>query len=187
MSITELKTVSMNRFLLLWVMVGLAACGDGAGKESVKGTEDTTTAAPLTGESSNARELIPAHDQNPSQLGDDSVFTDGSIPTSWENAGFTDPVGFKQFLLRLTGWSVNGQKDSIAAVVDYPLRNPKIKDSQQFLQQYDSLFNEKVKTALARQNLRQIFRRDQGAMIGDGTLWFRQSGNRFVIVGINNK
>ncbi|WP_276485946.1 hypothetical protein [Paraflavitalea pollutisoli] len=176
----------MSRLLLLSVLMAFTACGDGAGKEVANGQEDTVAQSPAT---SNARELIPAHDQQAAldPLGDDSVFTDGSIPASWENAGFSDPVGFKQFLIRLRGWVTNGQRDSVAQVVDYPLRNPKIAHQQQFLQQYDSLFNEKVRTALLQQNLRQIFRRDQGAMIGDGAVWFRQSGNRYLIVGINNK
>lgn len=165
----------------------MAACG---AHETDRKTDPVNTAA------GGADTLVraPAGDTtsrqvaaNPDQLGDDSVFTDGSIPASWENAGFTDPVAFKQFLLRLRSWVANGQKDSVANVIGYPLSNPRIRDRHQFLNQYDTLFNEQVKTALQTQNLRQIFRRDQGAMLGHGELWFRQSGHRFLIVAINNQ
>ena len=32
---------------------------------------------------------------------DDSIFNDGSIPTSWENAGINDPKALKYFIKKL--------------------------------------------------------------------------------------
>lgn len=170
----------MARLLFVSFLLGMVACG---GQDDGKATAPHNDSSVAVADDS-GKQTAPVA---PDPMGDDSVFTDGSVPTSWENAGFTDPAGFKQFLLRLRTWSASGQKDSVAQVIDYPLRNPVVKSKEQFLQRYDSLFNDKVKQAIQDQNLRQIFRRDQGAMIGDGTVWFRQSGNRFVIVGINNK
>lgn len=173
----------MTRLLLLWILVGLVACGEQGAKDPGALSNDSTQSAPaVAGDSTVAPVAAPVD-----ELADDSVFTDGSIPGTWENAGFSDPQGFKQFLLRLRSWVANSEKDSVANVLHYPLRNPKVKDKQQFLAQYDTIVNERVKKALREQNLRQIFRRDQGAMIGNGELWFIQSGDRFLISAINYK
>lgn len=169
------------------VMTGLVACNNAGETKSVT-PGDSATTAPADHTSTadtavrNDTALVPA-----ASLQDDSVFADGSIPTSWENAGFSDPVAFKQFLQQLQQWVASDRKDSVADALDYPLRNPKIKDQQQFLGQYDTYFNERVKKALREQNLRQVFRNARGAMIGNGELWFTQEGNRFKITAINYK
>ncbi len=108
----------------------------------------------------------------PEEEKDDSNFADGSITTSWKDAGINDPKALKLFIKKLKQWSVENNKDSIAAYIDYPLQNDeKISSATIFLQQYNIIFNDKVKRALNDQNLSQVFRRRNGVVIGDGEIW----------------
>ncbi len=132
--------------------------------------------------------LVPDSASLPeSDIADDSVFSDGSQPASWATAGIQDPIAFKRFLKQFQYWVLSGQREKVAAAVSFPLINPPIKDSREFLAKYDSLFTPKVKKALAGQNFRQIFRNFQGAMIGTGECWFTQKDQEFVLISINTR
>ncbi|MFT3824105.1 MAG: hypothetical protein QM731_09295 [Chitinophagaceae bacterium] len=162
------------------------ACNDTADKQ----TDAVTDTIQKTDESGAGRidAIPPVTDSlalTPAEMEDDSVFTDGSIPGTWAVAGIDDPVAFKKFLKRLQHWVATDQKDSVAGVVAYPLRHPAVKTAQQFIAGYDKYMTPSVKKALKEQNLRQIFRRDQGAMIGKGELWLAQTPQGFRIIGIN--
>ena len=124
----------------------------------------------------------------PEEMKDDSVFSDGSIPTSWKTSGINDGLQLKIFIKFLRNWVEQGNKDSIASHIKYPL-NSKIHTPSDFLRQYEEVFNAKVIHALNQQNLSQIFRNQQGAMIGNGELWIRNISpgltDDFKIVSIN--
>ena len=120
------------------------------------------------------------------EMKDDSVFADGSIPTSWENAGFSDPISVKEFIKKIQYWVANNQKDSVAAIIAYPLRKPVIKNQESLLKNYESVFNDKVKKALLEQNLSQLFRNAQGVMVGNGDLWINETPRGLKIIAINN-
>lgn len=119
------------------------------------------------------------------EMQDDAVFADGSKPTSWKSAGIDDSLAFKRFLKHVQYWVANGQKDSVASVIAFPLRNPKIKSKEEFLKNYDTYINDKVKKALAAVNFKQLFRNNNGVMIGSGEMWFGQKNKRFAIIAIN--
>jgi hypothetical protein len=91
------------------------------------------------------------------EMKDDLVFADGSIPTSWANAGFTDSMAVKKISEEDPVLVANSQKDSVAANIAYPLRKPVIKNQESFLKNYESLFNDKVKKALVEQILANCF------------------------------
>jgi len=121
------------------------------------------------------------------EIKDDSVFADGSIPSSWINAGFSDSIAVKKFLKKIRYWVANNQKDSVASIIAYPLRKPvTIKNHESLLKNYNALFNEKVKKALNEQNLSQLFRNTQGVMIGSGELWINETPRGLKIIAINN-
>ncbi len=127
----------------------------------------------------------------PEEMSEDSVFADGSKPAAWSVSGINDQTQLKIFIKLLRLWVEQGNKDSIAAHIQYPLRNNKsVTTSSDFLKNYDVLFDAKVIKALKDQKLSQIFRNKQGAMIGNGELWIRNvsSGNteEFKIISINN-
>jgi hypothetical protein len=123
---------------------------------------------------------------SPKESGDDTVFNDGSRPVSWLNAGVTDSSTAKLFIKKLQVWVRDNHVDSIGAYLNYPLKNPPVPDRKDFKLNYGNYFTEGVKAALADQNLRQIFRTQQGFMIGQGQIWMRQINNNIKIIAINN-
>lgn len=137
----------------------------------------------IAGSTSSAGNILSL---SPEELKDDSVFNEGSIPVSWENAGVTDPLRFKKFIRQLQIWVSENQVDSISAHINYPVRNPGIKDSREFKLNYSEYFSEGVKTALAEQKLNQIFRTQEGVMIGQGQIWLIEKNSNVFISAINN-
>ncbi|MFT3935758.1 MAG: hypothetical protein QM726_19175 [Chitinophagaceae bacterium] len=182
----------MSKLLLFFiVIVLLAACNSNQSNSVERVAKDSSSSMPIpTASNDSAPKTITAKffidTLTVAEMQDDSVFADGSQPSSWSNAGFDHPIEFKKFLKRLQYWVANNQKDSVASTIVFPLKHPPIKNKTAFLMKYDSLFNDNVKKALLSQNLRQIFRRDQGAMIGDGQLWFNETKKGFTIITINN-
>src|SRR5688572_21067211 len=49
------------------------------------------------------------------ELSDDTVFSDGSRPVSWQNAGVTDPLAMKTFIRKLQVWARDNHVDSISS------------------------------------------------------------------------
>lgn len=113
----------------------------------------------------------------------DSVFDDGSVPTSWVNAGFNDSADFKRFLARFKSWVQNDQPDSISAFIRFPLRlYPSATD---FKSQYTQIFDPSLKRAVDSLRLDRIFRNSQGAMIANGRIWFAPLPEGYRIIAIN--
>ncbi|MBC7887058.1 MAG: hypothetical protein H7Z13_04165 [Ferruginibacter sp.] len=119
------------------------------------------------------------------EMTDDSVFSDGSIPTSWEIAGITDSKEFKLFLKQLQLLVLNDDKEQLARLISYPL-GKSIKTEQDFIKNYDRVFTKDAKLSIAKINFSQIFRNSKGAMSEDGKVWFSQQGEEFKIIAINN-
>ncbi|HTJ13184.1 MAG TPA: hypothetical protein VL547_14210 [Dinghuibacter sp.] len=113
----------------------------------------------------------------------DTLFEDGSRPTSWARAGFNDPVGFKRFLLTFRGWVQKDQVDSISDHIRYPLRAAG--SPGWFRERYPHLFTHTLKAVILRQRLDRIFRNGQGAMLGTGEIWFVESHGRYWVSAIN--
>lgn len=63
---------------------------------------------------------------------------------------------------------------AVSEMIQYPLRTTHmtIKTPAQFLRNYDEIFNDGVKSAVAGQTSDHLFYRDQGVMIGNGEVWF---------------
>jgi len=119
----------------------------------------------------------------PFEMKDDSVFVDGSVPTSWENAGITDVKGFKLFLKQAQLWIMDNDKEKLASIVRYPLKN--IKTPEELVEKYDAVFTKDVKLSFAMINFNQIFRNQQGASTEGGKVWFAQQGKGFKIIAVN--
>lgn len=113
----------------------------------------------------------------------DTLFEDGSIPTSWANAGFDDPVGFKRFIIVFKDWVKADNKDSIAAHINFPVAPAKTADI--FKEKYADIFDKKLKAVVGKQRLDRIFRNADGAMIGSGQLWFTVNQGSYMITAIN--
>lgn len=136
--------------------------------------------------------IIPDESQHLSTVGvvsaaelrDDSVFADGSIPTSWENAGITDVKALKLFLKELQQLVMLNDKAGLSGHVQYPLKD--IPGPEAFIAQYDEVFTRNVKLSLAGINFNQVFRNQDGVMTAGGKVWIRQIGEGFKIIAINN-
>ncbi len=118
------------------------------------------------------------------EMKDDSVFTDGSVPTSWEVAGITDVKAFKLFLKKLQLLVLNNDKEQVAKLIKYPL-GKSIKTEKDFINNYDMIFSKDARLSIANINLSQVFRNSKGAMTEGGKVWFTQEGNEFKIIAIN--
>jgi hypothetical protein len=120
------------------------------------------------------------------EMRDDEVFADGSTPTAWEAAGISDPKALKIFIKKLQAWVAADQRDSVAAAIEFPLKS--YQDAATFLERYDQVMTEEVKAAISSQKLNQIFRNDQGAMLGNGEVWISEvssAGPTYKIIAIN--
>ena len=115
---------------------------------------------------------------------DDSVFSDGSVPTSWEVAGITDVKAFKLFIKKLQLLVLDNDKEQLAKQIRYPL-NKSIKTEVAFIKNYDQVFTKDAKLSIAKINFSQIFRNSKGAMSDGGMVWFAQEGNQFKIIAVN--
>lgn len=164
--------------IVVFVMVFMAACND-ADQNNQPEPRDSDTASISPGERFPLTLTV-------TELHDDAVFNDGTIPASWINAGVKDSVSMKMFIRRLQRWVDQNQVDSIAAHMNFPMKNPGITDAREFKLNYSNYFSDGVKSALADQPLNQVFRNQQGVMIGQGQIWLRENNNNIQIFAINN-
>ena len=118
------------------------------------------------------------------EMMDDSVFIDGSKPTSWEVAGITDVKGCKLFLKQVQYLVLKNDKEQLAKLVRYPLGRH-IKTEEDFIKNYDALFTKDVKLSVANINFSQVFRNNKWVMSEGGKIWFAQEGEEFKIVAVN--
>lgn len=168
----------------------LAGCNDQPEvKEEFQLTEDSSTnTQTITTTVADTAKAGPVSlvDLKPEEEDDDPAYYAKAKPSSWGDAGIKDPIALKKMIKKLQYWAANNMKDSIATVIAYPLIHPSIANEQEFIANYDTYFNQKVKTALANQKMNQLYRSYQGVMLTGGELWFKQKGNDFKITFINN-
>ena len=129
-------------------------------------------------------ELMKVSELSAIELKDDSVFKDGSIPTSWGNAGITDIKGLKLFIKQLQQLVIMNDKENLARAVQYPL-NKTIKTKENLVANYDAVFTKEVKLSFATLNFNQLFRNAKGVMTDGGKVWIAQQGKEFRITAIN--
>lgn len=129
-------------------------------------------------------EMMKVSELSANELKDDSVFKDGSKPTSWDVAGITDVKGLKLFIKQLQQWVIMNDKENLAAAVQYPL-NKTIKTKEDLVAKYDTVFTKEVKLSFATINFNQIFRNAKGVMTDGGKVWLGQKDKEFKIIAIN--
>lgn len=98
----------------------------------------------------------------------------------------------RAFLSELQAAVKRDQREKIASMISYPLlvlhgtHRTHIRTKAQFLGHYDAIFTPHVRQAIARQSARCLFGNDQGAMIGNGEVWFsRQATGTMKIITVN--
>jgi hypothetical protein len=95
-----------------------------------------------------------------------------------EVAADSTDAAYAAFLSRLQAAVRADDRRAIIALIDFPLRvneakGPRLyRDARSVEGNFERIFTPKVKRAILRQRADRLFVRDQGAMIGDGELWF---------------
>jgi hypothetical protein len=88
---------------------------------------------------------------------------------------------YGNFLRRLQGAVRSGNRRSVSKLLAFPLRvngtdGPRTYEDRKSVEEdFDRIFTPNVKRAIIGQRSDQLFVRDQGAMIGDGEVWFDQT------------
>ena len=129
-------------------------------------------------------ELMQVSALSPSELKDDSVFTNGQVPTTWKIAHITNVKGLKLFIKQLQQAIIVNDKEQLASAVQYPL-DDFIKTKESLLANYDAVFTKTVKLSLATTNFNQLFRSQKGVMLDGSKIWIAQKGDNFKIISIN--
>jgi len=171
-----------NQFLIIAgiCIVVFTACSDNKRYTDTLAADSAVITVPTPAVSDTLTNILSVSDN---EMKDDSVFADGSIPTSWANAGITDVRGLKLFLKKLQQWVMNNDKEKLAAAIRYPLKE--IKTEEELIAAYDRVFTKEVKLSFATINFNQVFRNQKGVMTEGGKVWITQSGNEFFIFAIN--
>jgi DeoR/GlpR family transcriptional regulator of sugar metabolism len=168
--------------LIVVVPIIIAACNQGSNGPA---PVETVPADTIKTSSDTAKtELMKVSELSAQELKDDSVFSDGSISTTWEIAGITDVKGLKTFIKQLQQWVIANDKENLAAAIQYPL-NKTIKTKGDLLANYDVVFTKDVRLSFATINFSQLFRNADGVMTDGGKVWLAQQGKEFKIIAIN--
>jgi hypothetical protein len=90
-----------------------------------------------------------------------------------------DPA-YAAFLSRLQIAVRENDRGAVIKMIQFPLRvnsggkSRLYRDARSVRRDFDQIFTSRVKQAIAEQRFDGLFVRDQGAMIGNGELWFDQ-------------
>ena len=85
---------------------------------------------------------------------------------------------YHAFFDRLQRAVAAGDRNAVASMVAYPIavhragKDTTLRTRRDFVAYYPSIFTPKLVDIVARQKYATLFVRDQGAMIGDGEIWF---------------
>jgi hypothetical protein len=108
-------------------------------------------------------------------------------------AGLGNPADVKQFINRLVIASEPQNRTELARMVRYPLRVHKAgkvimtyKTTQSVVRDFTKIFTPKVKFAIHCAQYDTLFINYQGAMLGDGELWFNNFDGKLLISAINS-
>lgn len=116
---------------------------------------------------------------------DDTLTKEVTTEEQFRVAGFNDPGGFRKFFKIFQNWVVTNNKDSIAAHIQFPLKNSE--NAAAFKKEYENLFNGQVKSSVAGQDANHFFANYKGLMTGNGEVWFNEINGKYYIIAINNK
>lgn len=109
-----------------------------------------------------------------------------------ETAGITDAQATKDFIARMREAAIAGDHETIASLVNYPFvtydagePTNTYETASDLLADYEQVVTPSVIEAMAEAQYADLFVNYQGAMIGDGAVWFSQFGDEIEITAIN--
>ena len=174
----------MKKYFLFIVTVSIVSLACNQGTKQITKETATITDSTTSSKIGPATEIMKVSELSAEELKDDSVFADGSKPTSWVNAGITDEKGLKIFIKQVQQWIVTNDREKLASVIKYPV-NKTIKSKEEFISNYDAVFTKQLQLSFATVNFSQLFRNVKGVMTNDGKVWIGQTGKSFKIIAIN--
>lgn len=122
---------------------------------------------------------------NTKVIPEDTLTQEVTTAEQFRVAGFNDPAGFRRFFHIFQNWVATNNADSIAAHIQFPLKN--CASAPAFKKDYKNLFNDQVKSSVAAQDANHFFANQQGLMTGNGDVWFNEINGKYLIIAINNK
>ena len=119
----------------------------------------------------------------------DSQACEGSTA---DNQGADFAQKSRAFLAALQTAIHDGDKTKVASMVSYPVmvihggQKTRVKTKSQLIAEYGSIFDAHVLQAIAQQTAKCLFGNYQGAMIGNGEVWFSpQQDGAMKIITVN--
>ena len=107
-------------------------------------------------------------------------------------AGIEDPQATKDFIAKMREAASAGDKETIASLVRYPFTTydagepiDTYETASDLLANYEQVVTPDVIEAMAAARYADLFANYQGAMIGNGAVWFSQFGDEIEITAIN--
>lgn len=116
------------------------------------------------------------------QLYNDDLEWDGVVPGTWKAAAISNPLDFKIFLIKFKELVYNDDAAAIADLISYPIKD--IETKEHFISKYHNIFTTEMKLKVEDLELDKIYRDSQGAIIGDGSLVFREVGDSYRITSM---
>ncbi|MBU5483689.1 hypothetical protein KQI86_05055 [Clostridium sp. MSJ-11] len=110
-------------------------------------------------------------------------------------AGIDNPSEFKNTFNNIKELVASNDKEKVAEYINFPInvhiggKKVAIETKDQFIKNYDEIFNDNVKAKLANQKVEETFVNADGIMVGDGEIWisvFNNSAHKYLIYAINN-
>lgn len=106
-----------------------------------------------------------------------------SNSASWSTTNISNPKDFKTFLVHFKEWVATDNVEEISKHIDYPA-DP-VWNKGYFKEYYADIFDDSLKLIIRSQRLDNIFRTDQGAMFGNGEIWFAKRKKGYRIIAFN--
>jgi len=115
--------------------------------------------------------------------------TTGTLDHRYRDAGAEDDKVVHRAVLRFWKAVTEDNKATVASLINYPIRVriagtlKRIRNRQELILQYDSIFSGAYRKAIIDAVPRNMFNRDQGIMLGNGEVWFGPDGR---VITLNN-
>lgn len=177
----------------VWIALAIAllsfGCNQAPTPPGSPTASDITTDAPKI-EPTGTENTIVAIEENPADSS--PVPASDDIATRLEIAGITDPQAARDFLSAMRVAAAAGDRDAIANLVRYPFTTydagsvqKEYVSSKEFISDFDNIVTASVISAMKDASYDELFVNYQGAMIGDGEVWFMGYDEGIRIKAIN--
>ena len=182
----------MNKLKLLFLGVVVFAFGCNNSEQNDTENQDTTNV-----------EIVEDIDVDNEVIEDEIVISQEEIPDEsilkeeipqtngiFSNAGIDDD---EQVYVFVRGIRANiGNINTLSGMINYPIfakisgERAEFTTSEDFIENFDLIFNEKIRTAINNVDYNNLFSNYQGVMIGDGEIWMSIIDGEMKIIAINN-